>query len=142
MKSLIALLLTWCLFVASSPVAFAQQGGTSAAQKSIAKIKQKVEKIGYNNNVTVKLANGAYIHGTIKNIESDRFFVAEVDRVNIAEINYGDATKIQKGYGNVNRITGKRNNARTQRILGIVGVAVLATLLIAPIVALGTQEGG
>ncbi len=141
MKSLIALSLAWCLLLVSPPVAFAQQSGMTAAQKSVAKIKQKVEKIGNNNNVTVKLANGAYIHGTIKNIESDRFFVAEVDRVNIAEINYGDATKIQKGYGNVNRITGKRNNARTQRVFGIVGAVAVAALLIIPIAIFANSKG-
>lgn len=141
MKSLIALSLAWCLLLASPPISFAQQGGTSAAQKSVEKIKQKVEKIGYNNNVTVKLASGLYIHGTLKNIESDRFFVAEVDRVNIAEINYGDVTKIQKGYGNVNRITGKRNNARTERIIGIVGLAAVAGLLIVPIAIFANSKG-
>lgn len=140
MKSLVALLLLWCLPLASSPVAFAQQSGTPTAQKSIAKIKQKVEKIGYNRNVTVKLANGEYIHGTIKNIESDRFFVAEVDRVNIAEINYGDVTKLQKGYGSINRLTGKRNNARRERISRIVGIAVLPLLIIIPLAVLASQK--
>lgn len=142
MKSLIALSLAWCLLLVSPPAAFARQGSVSPAQKSVEKIKQKVEKIGNNNNVTVKLASGAYIHGTIKNIESDRFFVAEVDRVNIAEINYGDVTKIQKGYGNVNRITGKRNNARTERIFGVVGLAAVAGLIIIPLAIYAAQGGG
>lgn len=136
MKSFITYSLAWCLLLASSAVSFSQQSGTSPAQKSIAKIKQRVEEIGLNGDITVILASGVEIYGSIKNIEDDRFFVAEVDRVNLAEINYGDVKKVRKNYGGKG-ISGKRVNPRTSLIAG---AAVLGGIIaIAFIAAAGAK---
>jgi len=123
MKSLIALSLAWCLLLASPPISFAQQGGMTAAQKSIAKIKQKVIKIGVGEKVTVQLANNAKIYGTVKNIEEDRFYIAEVDRVNLAEINFSDVKKVSERYCPPNLFTGKRD-CPSRRNTAIIGIAV------------------
>jgi hypothetical protein len=128
MKLVSTLLLVCSLVLVSPSATFSRQSGVSTSQKAIAKIKQKVEKIGLNGNVTAKLASGVEIYGAIKNIEDDRFFVAEIDRLNLAEINYGDVSKIQKGYCEPRPFSNKRSCPSTRSSL-IAGAAILGGII-------------
>lgn len=102
-------------------------GGRSAASD---KIKRQVEKVGLNGRVTVELASGAKVFGAIKNIEDSSFYVSEADHINLAVINYGDVTKVRKGYCE-DRLFGKARSCPSAKRSLITGAALLGGIILA-----------
>lgn len=132
MKSILCFVLAICVIVSCTPRAVCQQKTNDKAQQRSEKIKRKVFDIGLNERVTVRLANNSKVYGAIKNIEEDRFFVAEVDRVNLAEINFNDVVKVYEGYCETNLLTGNRKcpSPRTRKIVSIAAFGGLFALVI------------
>lgn len=104
--------------------------------KQIEKIKRVVNKVAVGNRITVYLKNGDDLHGTITNISANDFDIAEVDFHKLLTVNYADVKKVRTGYGEINLLTGKRNNA--PRGLRIAAIAGLVALLIVPIIIYAT----
>jgi len=105
------------------------------AQDQSAEIRQKVDKIGIRENVTVKLLDGKTYHGFIQKIETDTFTVAEVDLRTDVTFKYSEVKKVETGYGPKN-LMGKRINPHHNWIPFVVLGAALAI----PIIIVATAK--
>jgi len=133
--------ISFALIFASSAPAYCQSPQNSPASPSqIQSVKDQVQKIGKAEDVTVILFSGVEYYGAISKIEADSFEIAEVDLKQMVTIAYTDVLKVEKGYGQMNSSTGKRekppnmNPSKSHSVLiylfvtlgAMVGVAVMA----------------
>jgi hypothetical protein len=100
------------------------------ASPQIQKVKDKVQKLGGGEDVTVILLTGKEYYGAISKIEPDSFEIAEVDLKQRMAFDYKDVKKVRKGYGGWNHFVGKRVNPRTNMIAGFAVVGGLLGLAI------------
>src|SRR5262249_31883323 len=75
-----------------------------ASSPQIQKVKDKVQKLGITEDVTVILLTGKEYYGAISKIEPDSFEIAEVDLKQRITFDYTDVKKVRKGYGGWNYI--------------------------------------
>jgi hypothetical protein len=120
--------ITFALALGNNTTAFCQPPQNIPSQ--VQKVKDKVQKIGVAEDVTVILLTGKEYYGSITDIEPDRFEIAEVDLKRRMAFDYKDVKKVRKGYGDRHFITGKRGNPRVQAIVGIIVVGALLGLAI------------
>jgi hypothetical protein len=133
--------ITFALIFANSAPAYCQSPQNNPASSSQLQIvKDRVQKIGMGEDVTVILFSGVEYYGAISKIGPDGFEIAEVDLRQIVAISYADVMKVEEGYGPMNSSTGKRekppnvNPSKSHSVLiylfvtvgALVGVAVLA----------------
>jgi DNA-directed RNA polymerase subunit F len=91
-----------------------------AFERQIQTVKDYVQKIGQDKNVTVILSSGVEYYGAISKIEPDDFEIAEVDLKQMIAISYADVYIVEKGYGEMNPSTGTRRKGLTSRSFWIV----------------------
>jgi hypothetical protein len=123
------------VFASSAPVYCQSPQNNPGSSSQIQRVKDQVQKIGAAEDVTVILFSGLEYYGAISKIESDSFEIAEVDLKQLVAIAYAEVMKVEKGYGEMNPSTGKRENisytvgrqniskSRSFWILVVVGVA-------------------
>ena len=128
MKKASVILLAVCVMLMNAQVGLSQQ--PTAARDKIAR---DVRRIGLNGRVTVTLASNAKVYGEIKNIENGSFYVSEVERINLAVINYDDAKKVHKGYCEPQPFIGSRS-CPSKRSSLIAGAAVIGGIILALVV--------
>ncbi len=101
--------ITFALIFANSSAVYCQSPQNSpASAPRIQTVKDQVQKIGKGEDVTVILFSGVEYYGAISKIEPDGFEIAEVDLKQMVAIAYADVKKVEKGYGEMNSATGKR----------------------------------
>src|SRR5215510_10357220 len=101
--------ITFALIFANSAAVYCQSPQNSPASESrIQTVKDQVQKIGKGEDVTVILFSGVEYYGAISKIEPDGFEIAEVDLKQMVAIAYADVKKVEKGYGEMNSSTGRR----------------------------------
>jgi hypothetical protein len=96
----------------------------------VQKVKDQVQKIGIDEDVTVILLAGKEYYGSITEIEPDSFKIAEVDLKQRMTFDYKDVKKVRKGYGRQNPFNGKRWNPRVGKIAVIALSAWLIILVV------------
>lgn len=115
--------LTFALVLADNAPAFCQSPQNIPSQ--VQKVKDKVQKIGIAEDITVILLTGKEYYGAIRKIEPDSFEIAEVDLKQVMAFDYKDIKKVRKGYGG-RGFAGKRVNPRNKWIaLGVVGFLII-----------------
>jgi len=124
--------ITFALIFANSAPAYCQSPQNKPASSSqIQKVKDQIQKLGVAEDVTVILLSGVEHYGAISKIEPDSFEIAEVDLRQMVAIAYKDVKKVEKGYGEMNSSTGKRQKrvkSRSDLIWLIAGVGSLVGL--------------
>jgi catalase (peroxidase I) len=109
--------ITFALIFANSAPAYCQSPQNNPSPVSqIQQVKDQVQKIGMGEDVTVILFSGVEYYGAISKIEPDSFEIAEVDLKQMVAIAYADVKEIERGYGNMDSSTGKRQRISNQRI--------------------------
>ena len=114
-----------------------------ASARRIPMLKDQVQKIGKGKNVTVILLSGVEYYGAISKIEEDSFEIAEVDLKQMVTIAYADAKKVEKGYGQMNSSTGKREKpqkSHSMMIFFIAGVGAMVGLAVWGFSKLGKRK--
>jgi len=101
--------------------------------KDAARIRQKIEDLGVGHRLTVKMKNGDYYHGTISQMDSASFEMAEVDLAQVVKFQYAEIKSLYDSYGEKN-VFGKRPNPKRSGIIaaGVVGGLMLLVLLTVP----------
>src|SRR5690349_1508488 len=127
-RTLIALLLVFGLTTATMA-----QIPPPFLDKDAARIREKIEDLGIGHRLTVKMKNGDYYHGTISQIDSASFEIAEVDLAQVVKFQYAEIKSLYGSYGEKN-VFGKRPNPKTGAIVaaGVVGGLMLLVLLSVP----------
>src|SRR5215510_7384941 len=124
--------ITFALIFANSAAVYCQSPQNSpASERQIQTVKDYVQKIGQGKDVTVILFSGVEYYGAISKIEEDSFEIAEVDLKQMVTIAYADAKKVEKGYGQMNSSTGKREKpqkSHSMMIFFIAGVGAMVGL--------------
>ncbi len=101
--------ITFALIFANSAPAYCQSPQNNPPPASLVQqVKDQVRKIGLGEDVTVILFSGVEYYGAISKIEPDSFEIAEVDLKQMVAIAYADVRKVEKGYGEMDSATGKR----------------------------------
>jgi catalase (peroxidase I) len=109
--------ITFALIFANSAPAYCQSPQNNPSPVSqIQQVKDQVQKIGMGEDVTVILFSGVEYYGAISKIEPDSFEIAEVDLKQMVAIAYADVKEIERGYGNMDSSTGKRQRISNQKI--------------------------
>jgi hypothetical protein len=109
--------ITLALIFANSAPAYCQSPQNNPSPVSqIQQVRDQVQKIGMGEDVTVILFSGVEYYGAISKIEPDSFEIAEVDLKQMVAIAYADVKEIERGYGNMDSSTGKRQRISNQRI--------------------------
>jgi len=101
------------------------------------KIKENVDKIGIGGRITVILNTGEERYGTVSDIGTTAFEIAEVDLKQKVSIDYTEVKKVRHNYGGKNYISGKRPDPKWGLIAG---VAIFGTLLILILVGLSQSD--
>jgi hypothetical protein len=116
--------LTFALVFANSAPAYCQSPQNNpASSPQIQIVKDQIRKIGTGEDVTVIMVSGMEYYGAISKIESDSFEIAEVDLKQMITIDYANVMKVEKGYGQMNSSTGKRQKGVKSRGFWIVLIA-------------------
>ncbi|MGH9753797.1 MAG: hypothetical protein ACREA2_13540 [Blastocatellia bacterium] len=136
--------ITLALIFANSTPAYCQSPQNNpASAPQIQRVKNQVLKIGVGEDITVILFSGVEYYGAISKIEPDSFEIKEVDLRQMVAIAYADVKKVEKGYGEMNSSTGKRqkiSNSRSFLVLVVVGVASTVGLALWGASKLGKRE--
>jgi hypothetical protein len=136
--------ITFALIFANSAAVYRQSPQNSpASAPRIQTLKDQVKKIGMGEDITVILFSGVEYYGAISKIEPDSFEVAEVDLKQMVTISYSDVMKVEKGYGEMNSSTGKRQKflkSRSGLILMIAGIGATVGLLLFGVSKLGKRR--
>jgi hypothetical protein len=127
--------ITFALILGINARAFCQAPQHIPSQ--VQKVKDRVQKLGIAEDVTVILLGGREYYGAISKMGPDSFEIAEVDLKQRMTFNYKDVKKVRKGYGRQSIVTGKRVNPRSNLIAFI---AVAGFLLIGIPILLATQK--
>jgi hypothetical protein len=126
--------INFALISANSAPAYCQSPQNNpASAPQIQRVKDQVQKIGKGEDVTVILFSGVEYYGAISKIEPDSFEIAEVDLRQMVAIVYADVKKVEKGYGEMNSSTGKRQKgvkSRSGLILTIASVGATVGLAV------------
>jgi hypothetical protein len=81
---------------------------TPALPKHAEQVRQRVEKIGVGQRITIVRYDGIEHYGTVRMLTPTFVEVAEVDiKSNVVDA-YVDIKKVRKGYGGTNWVSGKR----------------------------------
>jgi hypothetical protein len=108
--------------------------------KRIDKVRKDVAAIGLGGGITVSRVDNRDFFGNIQKIGSDDFEVADADANTVHVFKYADIRNVRPGAGVKNRITGKRSNSRTRKVLGWAGIGALAALFVVIIVGLSDDD--
>ncbi len=141
--SLLAILASLALLIASNHLCFAQTNPANSSQMqqvqaaAIEKLKKQVEKIGIGRKITVIRLDEREFYGSVSNIEADGFQIDEVDLKQTVGFKYNELKKVRKGYGGKNYAVGKRVNPRRSFL---VGAALLGGLFLILGIALSDKD--
>jgi len=124
-KILILILAAATINFACATSAFAQ---TEKDQQRFSQVKHEVEKLGFDEQVEVRLQNGSTLKGRISGIADDQFMITDKQ---------GTATKIP--YPGARRVVKNFGSTRSQLGLLALGVGALAGM-IALIVTVGKKD--
>jgi hypothetical protein len=138
--------ISFALIFASSAPAYCQSPQNNPPTPSqIQSVKDQVQKIGKAEDVTVILFSGVEYYGAISKVEADSFEIAEVDLRQMVTIAYTDVLKVEKGYGQMNSSTGKREKppkmkSHSMLIFLIAGVGAMIGLAVWGFSKLGKRK--
>jgi hypothetical protein len=138
--------ITFALTFAESAPAYCQSPQNNPASgPDIQRVKEQVEKIGSGEDVTVILFSGVEYYGAISKIEPDSFEIAEVDLRQMVTIDYTEVMRVEKGYGQMNSSTGKREKPLSVKshsglIFLIVGIGASIGMMILAFKKLGQRR--
>lgn len=90
-------------------------------------IRDKVQKIGISNKITVVHKTGRESYGAVADIGSDSFQIVEVDQRVKMTIRYDEVKKVRANYGGKG-FAGKRPNPLWGVIAGVALVGLLVAL--------------
>jgi hypothetical protein len=122
--------LTFALVFADGAPAYCQSPQNNPASSAqIQIVKDQVQKIGMGEDVTVILVSGMEYYGAISKIESDSFEIDEVDLKQMVTIDYANVKKVEKGYGQMNSSTGKRQKGVKSRAYWIALITGVGTAI-------------
>jgi hypothetical protein len=124
-------------FVSLVQVLVLGSGALVAQTSQAADIRQQVDKIGLQGNITVYMPNGQEYYGSVSRIGAEDFSVDEVDQRREVPLRYSEVKKVRSGYGTGRAINGKRIHPRKR--LWIM-VAVVGGLLTLVFVAVATDK--
>ena len=124
-KILILILAVATINFACATSAFAQTGKD---QQRFSQVKHEVEKLGFDEQVEVRLQNGSTLKGRISGIADDQFMITDKQ---------GTPTKIP--YSSARRVAKHFGSTRSQLGLLALGVGALAGM-IALIVTVGKKD--
>jgi len=133
--SLLAILVSLALLIASNHLCFAQTNPANSSQKKqvqtakLEKIKKQVEKIGVGGKITVIRLDERDFYGKVSSIEVDSFQIEEVDLKQTLAFKYTEVNKIKTGDGEKNLITGRRVNPKKGWLYGVAIFGTLAVIL-------------
>ena len=123
--------------------ATAQTGKPAAPTQSQApldnraeKVRQRVQKIGLSQTVTVIMPREDDLHGTIIDIGEQSFQLAEVDLRQTITVRYADVKKVRTGYApRPDLFTGQRNSPpkglRIAAFAGLIFAVALPLIIVA-----------
>ena len=112
-------------------------GGLLARTSPEAKVRNDIDKIGLQGNITVYMPTGQEYYGSVSRIGASDFSVDEVDQRREVTLRYGEVKNVRSGYGNGRAINGKRIHPR-KRLW--VMVAVVGGLLTVVFVAVASDK--
>ena len=119
----------------AQPAAPTQGQSSAPLDKRAEKVRQRVQKIGLSQTVTVIMPREADLHGTIVNIGGQSFELAEVDLRQTITVRYVDVKKVRSGYTPPRLFTGDRNSSpkgvRIAAFAGLIASLALPLILIA-----------
>jgi hypothetical protein len=101
----------------------------SPSSPRIQKVREQVQKIGRDQDVTVILTSDLEYYGMIIKIGTDSFEIDEADLRQIITVPYKDVRDVQKGYSRVDPSTGRRVSNRTKYKYTIITVASIGALV-------------
>lgn len=104
-----------------------------ASDKSVAKIRAKVEKIGIRGDITVKMADRKSYHGFVTRIDDESFEVTDVDLKTTFTIRYNEVKSIENGYGEKGPLGNRvgKNKRRLGMLIGIAVAFILPVVIVA-----------
>ena len=109
---------------------------SSQLDEKAREIKNQIIKIGEKNDITIIGKNKREFYGSVLEIKDTSVSIKEIDQKVIVEINYQQIKKVRKGYGSSKNRFGNRIPTRTT----VIATAVIAGLLILPIILLATAK--
>lgn len=135
-RSFLIILILGTILTVGNVFCFAQTNSKKDVQAAAKeKLKKKVEDIGIGGKITVIKLNDEKFFGKVNSIEADGFQISEVDSTRTIDFRYVELKKVQKGDGERNLITGKRNNPSAKRGL-LYGAALVGGLIVLVVVGL------
>jgi hypothetical protein len=93
------------------------------------KVKEKIEKIGKGNKITIVKRDGKEFYGSVLDIGENTVRIDEVDLKVAVEIDYQQIKKVSEGYGSGKTISGKRHSTRRTLVTIGIGVGALIAFL-------------
>lgn len=104
--------------------------------KRAEKVRRSVQRIGLSQTITVIIADGDDLHGTVTDIREQEFVIAEVDLRRQVIIAYADVKKVRSGYARHRDLfTGERNSppkgTRIAAFAGLIFAVALPLIVVA-----------
>lgn len=127
-RYILAMAISIIMIFAYSARAYCRAPQYSPTTAKINKVKEKIQKLGSGEIVTVILFSGLEYYGEIGKIEQDSFEIDEVDLNQIISIDFATVKKVAKGYGHMNSSTGTRHTSHTRLIVFLLGAGAVAGL--------------
>ena len=121
---------------AAKPAAPSQSQNPAPLDKRAAKVRRSVQRIGLSQTITVIIADGDDLHGTVTDIREQDFVIAEVDLRRQVVIAYADVKKVRSGYARHRDLfTGERNSppkgTRIAAFAGLIFAVALPLIVVA-----------
>lgn len=139
-RSILVVLMLTALLVIENRVCLAQTNSKKEVQAAaLEKLKKKINDIGIGGKITVIKLDERKFFGKITGIEDDAFQISDVDSGQTIVFKYAELKKVQKGDGERNAFTGKRNNPSAKRGL-LFGAAIFGTLIVLIVIGLSDKD--
>src|SRR3954447_2631306 len=106
-NTILAALCCLSILIISNQICFAQMAPNAPAQANTDRNRQRVNKFGVGNKITVR-KSGKEFYGTIRSISADGFQIYEVDQQHTIDFRFDEIDQVAKGYGTMDPLSGKR----------------------------------
>ena len=121
---------------AEKPAAPSRSQSPAPLDKRAEKVRRGVQRIGLSQTITVIIADGDDLHGTVTDIREQDFVIAEVDLRRQVIIAYADVEKVRSGYARHRDLfTGERNSppkgTRIAAFAGLIFAVALPLIVVA-----------
>lgn len=126
------------LFVAFSLLAL--PSGVLGQAKHDIEIKKAVDKIGVREDITVIRNDDQWFYGRVEAIDNNSFTIYEIEQKTKMMFDYGQVSKVYKGYGTSRGINGHRIPPSRHRKGLLIGAIVLAIPIVLVVVGMRNEN--